>query len=58
MTEVPQRDETVCMSCRLPIEGTKVATPDAGVLCPKCARASHGIELPRWLGPDEWTSDR
>ncbi|MGH7439604.1 MAG: hypothetical protein ACRENE_28270 [Polyangiaceae bacterium] len=47
MTQSPPRDESVCMSCRLPIKGTKVATPDAGVLCTACARASHAIPMPR-----------
>jgi hypothetical protein len=46
MTETSPREESVCTSCRLPIEGLKVATPDAGVLCPECASASHGIPMP------------
>jgi hypothetical protein len=47
MTRTPNRDESVCRSCAKPIEGLKVATPDAGVLCAKCARQSHGIPMPR-----------
>lgn len=37
-----------CTSCGARIEGVKVCTPDAGVLCVECAKRSHAIPAPAW----------
>ena len=35
-----------CTACKEPIDGVKVCTEDAGVLCVPCAQESHAIPAP------------